>query len=175
MILDTNCSSYPCYYVALRWLLFLIISFFFSASTGCCYIYFCWKCCWRHPLQSSILLDIFHITCQLHALHEYGFCRGYKYWMFVHLWSNFSSVTLRNYIPSTVSTFSPPRSWCLQWGTISFTELYFDRGNFYDFTSLGEFLVHDMAVRIIVDLCNVWTCDLFFSSMLEILKYRLVS
>ena len=29
MILDTNCSSYPCYYVALRWLLFLIISFFF--------------------------------------------------------------------------------------------------------------------------------------------------
>ena len=76
---------------------------------------------------------------------------------------------------STVYTFGPPRSWCLQWGSISFTELYFDRGNFYDFTSLGEFLVHDMPVRIIVDLCNVWTCDLFFSSMLEILKYRLVS
>lgn len=46
--------------------------------------------------------------------------------------------------------------------TISFTELYFDRGNFYDFTSLGEFLVHDMPIAPTLDVCNVWSCDLFF-------------
>jgi hypothetical protein len=69
--------------------------------------------------------------------------------------------------------------------TNSFTELYFDRGNFYDFTSLGEFLVYEMSISLAVlfqyiyiylavDWAILWTsCDSFFVHDINILFLRI--